>query len=55
MEGGQLPYQDWARELRDERVANDMKDNPDARIMLDTDLIEFVCNENEQSSQHFDP
>jgi hypothetical protein len=24
-------------------------------IMLDTDLIEFICNENEQSSQHFDP
>jgi hypothetical protein len=23
------------------------------RIMLDTDLIEFVCNENEQSSQHY--
>ena len=22
-------------------------------IMLDTDLIEFVCNENEKSSQHF--
>jgi hypothetical protein len=24
------------------------------RIMLDTDLIEFVCNENERSSQHYD-
>jgi hypothetical protein len=24
------------------------------RIMLDTDLIEFVCNENEKSSQHYD-
>jgi len=23
------------------------------RVMLDTDLIEFVCNENEQSSQHY--
>jgi len=22
-------------------------------IMLDTDLIEFVCNENEKSSAHF--
>jgi len=33
MEGGQLPYQDWARELRDERVANDMKDNPDAHCL----------------------
>ncbi|HEX6994195.1 MAG TPA: hypothetical protein VF339_08610 [Gammaproteobacteria bacterium] len=33
MEGGQLPYQDWARQLRDERVANDMKDNPDAHCL----------------------
>ena len=33
LEGGQLPYQDWARELRDERVANDMKDNPDAHCL----------------------
>jgi len=24
------------------------------RIMLDTDLFEFVCNENEKSSQHYD-
>jgi hypothetical protein len=24
-------------------------------IMVDTDLIEFVCIENEQSTQHFDP
>jgi len=24
-------------------------------IMLDTDLFEFICNENEQSSQYFDP
>jgi hypothetical protein len=24
-------------------------------IMLDTNLIEFICNENEQSSQYFDP
>src|SRR5262245_10422958 len=24
------------------------------RLMLDTDLIEFVCNENERSSQHYD-
>lgn len=24
-------------------------------IMLDTELIEFVCNENEKSTQHFDP
>ena len=22
--------------------------------MLDTELIEFICNENEKSSQHFD-
>jgi hypothetical protein len=25
------------------------------RVMLDTDLIEFICNENEKSTQHFDP
>jgi hypothetical protein len=25
------------------------------KIMVDTDLIEFVCIENEQSSDHFDP
>jgi hypothetical protein len=25
------------------------------RIMLDEELIEFVCIENEQSSEHFDP
>lgn len=25
------------------------------QIMLDTDLIEFICIENERSSQHFDP
>lgn len=25
------------------------------QIMLDTALIEFICNENEQSSQYFDP
>jgi len=24
------------------------------RVMLDTDLIEFICSENEKSSQHFD-
>ncbi|HEY0961998.1 MAG TPA: hypothetical protein VGE69_06545 [Pseudomonadales bacterium] len=24
-------------------------------VMLDTELIEFVCNENEQSTQYFDP
>jgi hypothetical protein len=24
------------------------------RVMLNTDLIEFICNENEKSSQHFD-
>jgi hypothetical protein len=24
-------------------------------VMLDTDLIEFICNENEQSTQYFDP
>jgi hypothetical protein len=25
------------------------------RVMLDTNLIEFICNENEKSSQHYDP
>jgi len=25
------------------------------QIMLDQELIEFICNENERSSQHFDP
>jgi hypothetical protein len=24
------------------------------QVMLNTDLIEFVCNENERSVQHFD-
>jgi hypothetical protein len=24
-------------------------------VMLDTNLIEFICLENEQSSRHFDP
>lgn len=28
-----LPYQDWARELRDQRVADGMKDNPDANCL----------------------
>jgi hypothetical protein len=32
MEGG-APYQDWARELRDQRVAEGMKDNPDAHCL----------------------
>ncbi len=32
MEGG-LPYQDWARDLRDQRVADGMKDNPDAHCL----------------------
>lgn len=32
MEGG-LPYQQWARDLRDQRVADDMKDNPDANCL----------------------
>jgi hypothetical protein len=32
IEGG-APYQDWARELRDERVADGMKDNPDAHCL----------------------
>ncbi len=32
IEGG-LPYQDWARELRDQRVADGMKDNPDANCL----------------------
>ncbi len=32
MEGG-LPYQPWARELRDARVADNMKDNPDANCL----------------------
>lgn len=30
---GEAPYQDWARELRDERVADGMKDNPDANCL----------------------
>jgi len=28
-----VPYQDWARELRDQRVADGMKDNPDAHCL----------------------
>ena len=32
MEGG-APYLDWARELRDQRVADGMKDNPDAHCL----------------------
>lgn len=32
MEDG-LPYTDWARELRDARVADNMKDNPDAHCL----------------------
>lgn len=32
IEGG-LPYQPWARELRDQRVADGMKDNPDAHCL----------------------
>lgn len=32
MDGG-LPYLDWARELRDARVADGMKDNPDANCL----------------------
>jgi hypothetical protein len=32
IEGG-APYQDWARELRDERIADGMKDNPDAHCL----------------------
>jgi hypothetical protein len=32
MEGG-APYQDWARELRDQRLADGMKDNPDAHCL----------------------
>ncbi len=32
IEGG-APYQDWALELRDERVADGMKDNPDAHCL----------------------
>jgi hypothetical protein len=24
------------------------------RVMVDTDLIEFICNENEQSTRYFD-
>jgi hypothetical protein len=30
---GGLPFQDWARELRAERVANNQKDNPDAHCL----------------------
>jgi hypothetical protein len=30
---GGVPYQDWARELRDQRVADGMKDNPDAHCL----------------------
>jgi hypothetical protein len=33
LEGEEAPYQDWARELRDERIANGMKDNPDANCL----------------------
>jgi hypothetical protein len=32
IEGG-APYQDWARALRDQRVADGMKDNPDAHCL----------------------
>jgi hypothetical protein len=32
LEGG-LPYRDWARELRDQRVADGMKENPDANCL----------------------
>jgi hypothetical protein len=28
-----VPYEDWARELRDQRVADGMKDNPDAHCL----------------------
>jgi hypothetical protein len=28
-----VPYQDWARDLRDQRVAEGMKDNPDAHCL----------------------
>jgi hypothetical protein len=28
-----LPYTDWARELRDQRMADNMKDNPDAHCL----------------------
>jgi hypothetical protein len=30
---GGAPYRDWARELRDQRVADGMKDNPDAHCL----------------------
>ena len=33
LEGGEAPYQDWARTLRDDRVANGMRDNPDANCL----------------------
>lgn len=32
LEGG-LPYRDWARELRDQRLADGMKGNPDAHCL----------------------
>lgn len=32
MDGG-LPYLDWARELREQRIADGMKDNPDANCL----------------------
>jgi hypothetical protein len=32
IEGG-APYQDWARELKEQRVADGMKDNPDAHCL----------------------
>ncbi len=33
LEGGEAPYRAWARELRDQRVADGMKDNPDANCL----------------------
>jgi hypothetical protein len=33
MEGGLAPYTEWGRAVRDERLANDMRDNPDAHCL----------------------
>jgi hypothetical protein len=61
-----LPFQPWARQLKQKRIAEESKDNPDAwclpmgfmqfhmhpqprkMIMVDAELIEFICHENQQ-------
>jgi hypothetical protein len=64
--GNPLPIQSWAAELKNKRMADVTIDDAKAytkpftvrvnhRILVDQEMFEFICNENERSTHHLEP